>query len=135
HVVPPTRRHIIIPVSHSMCNEASPYVLSPLDTLQVTVPDLAVRAFHLHVRDPPGGVAHRPERPPRGHFHGSGVVVTPVEGTDPAVVRQNVRPSLDVCRRAEHAVQGRMDDELVDGPLSALSCQRSATPWLRAAGC
>src|SRR5438132_7554452 len=101
------------------------------DTPEVIVTDLARRPIDGHARDPPRRVADRTEGAPRGHLDDAAARLA-LEKADPAVVRQQGGPALDVGGDLKDSLKGSADGNSVDGAhavsfqLSAFSLQPSA---------
>src|SRR3989449_3274245 len=92
-----------------------PYHVHPLrDTPHVAIADFPGAPVHRHFRHPPRRVAERAERPPRRHLDGAATCAA-LEKPYPTVVRQDVRPALNVCRHLKDSIGGREDRYSVDG--------------------
>ena len=115
HVGPAARR--LHPPDHVHARRYSPHV---------AIVHRRRGAVHPHLRDPPGGILERTERPPRRHLH-QPAVAAPLQLSHPAVMRQQRRPALDVHRGVEHAVQRGAHPGPIDGPHQPPSGRQVAT--------
>src|SRR5437773_3176147 len=98
----------------SLGTEAPHDIHSSRHTPHVTIPDFARQRVDRHLRHPPGGIADRAERAPSGHLDGAAAVAA-VQKPDPAVMRQDMGPTLDLTRELKDASDRRTDQDLVDG--------------------
>src|SRR3989475_478368 len=100
------------------------------DTPHVPVADFPPAQVDGHLGDPPGGVAQGAERAPRGHLHDA-TALPALEEPHPAIVRQDLRPALDLRRRFEGSLHGSADRGLIEGAHSKTSDVRHQTSVFR----
>jgi hypothetical protein len=69
----------------------------------------------IHLGKPPGRVTKGPEPSPCGHFDDPACKAIPALETDPAVVRQDRGPTLDIRGGLKTYVRGGRGGSFVDG--------------------
>src|SRR5437773_1220663 len=97
---------------------------SPRDTPDVAIADFARGSVECHLRDPPGRVLYRSERPPRRHLH-----QVSLEPPHPAVVRQDCGPALDGGSGCVNPLKGRAHVAPVDCSHRTRQGRLTPGPW------
>src|SRR2546430_1871560 len=90
------------------------YIHAARDTPHVPVADLTQRPVDGHLRHPPGGITQRAEGAHRRHLDETPAVAA-LHEPHPAIVRQDLRPPLDVGRDLKDAVRRRVDRGSING--------------------
>src|SRR3989304_961347 len=90
------------------------HVHPPRDTLNVPVAH-GLLGNHLHLRHPPGGIPHHPERAPGGHLD-RGALGRAIPNAHPAVVGQKRRPAFDFHGHREHPLERGPDRDAINRP-------------------